>query len=167
MTAGSILDILLYVSFTTEPWTPTGKHKDDFKCRICSPTYLEEVGALLRDVYVEGGLLLPGGHHEEAAERELPPRRLHARASGLQVHQAVVEAHVALNRRKIRLIEGKAKCRHLKKRPAKGLCGRCLIRVYRLEMDSVMLVFSTQLVNCCPSNLLSGSSIPLPPTLCE
>ncbi len=76
-------------------------HNDDLKCRICSPTYLEEVGALLRDVDVEGGLLLPRGHHEEAAQRELPPRRLHARASALQVHQAVVEAHVALNHRKI------------------------------------------------------------------
>jgi hypothetical protein len=29
-------------------------------------------------------------------------------------------------------------------------------RVYRLELQSVMLVFSTAFVNYCPSNLLSG-----------
>jgi hypothetical protein len=29
-------------------------------------------------------------------------------------------------RRKIRLIEGNAKCRHLKKLTVQGLCGRCL-----------------------------------------
>jgi hypothetical protein len=29
-------------------------------------------------------------------------------------------------RRKIRIIEGNAKCRHLKNWPVKGLCGRCL-----------------------------------------
>ncbi len=34
-------------------------------------------------------------------------------------------------------------------------------RVYRLEIQSVMLVFSTGFVNHCPSNLLSG----LPPPL--
>jgi hypothetical protein len=31
-----------------------------------------------------------------------------------------------LNRRKIRLIEGKAKCHHLKNLPITGLFGRCL-----------------------------------------
>ncbi len=31
-----------------------------------------------------------------------------------------------------------------------------VIRVYRLEIQSVMLVFSTGFVNYCPSNLLSG-----------
>ncbi len=37
-------------------------------------------------------------------------------------------------------------------------------RVYRLKIQSVMLVFSTQLVSCCPDNLLSGSP---PPTFPE
>ncbi len=32
----------------------------------------------------------------------------------------------------------------------------CFIRVYRLEIQSVMLVFSTSFVNYCPSNLVSG-----------
>ncbi len=37
-------------------------------------------------------------------------------------------------------------------------------RVCRLEIQSIMLVFSTQLVNFCPSNLLSASPPqPLPP----
>ncbi len=36
-------------------------------------------------------------------------------------------------------------------------------RVYRLEIQSVMLVFSTPLVKYCPSNLLTGSPSPLFP----
>ncbi len=38
-------------------------------------------------------------------------------------------------------------------------------RVYRLEIQSVMLVFSTGFVDYCPSNFLSGY-LP-PPSLCE
>jgi hypothetical protein len=41
----------------------------------------------------------------------------------------------------------------------------CLLvfnRVYRLEIQLVMLVFSTPVVNNRPSNLLTGSSTPLP-----
>jgi hypothetical protein len=37
------------------------------------------------------------------------------------------------------------------------------IRVYRLETQSVMLVFSTPLCELCPSNLLFGSPPPPPP----
>jgi hypothetical protein len=45
-----------------------------------------------------------------------------------------------------------------------GLCGRCLFRVYRLEIQSVTLEFSFRrsFVNCCPTNLLSGSTPPPP-----
>jgi hypothetical protein len=35
-------------------------------------------------------------------------------------------------------------------------------RVYRLEIQSAMLVFSTPLVNYCRSTLLTGLSPPLP-----
>ncbi len=38
-----------------------------------------------------------------------------------------------------------------------------LFRVYLLEIQSVMMVLSRpSFVNCCPSNLLSGSTLPLP-----
>ncbi len=47
--------------------------------------------------------------------------------------------------RKIRLIEGNAKYHHLKKLTCKGTLRQVFIRVYRLEIQSVMLVFSTQL----------------------
>ena len=38
------------------------------------------------------------------------------------IHRPVHSTH----RRKIRFIEGNAKCHHLKKLPVNGLCGRCL-----------------------------------------
>ncbi len=47
--------------------------------------------------------------------------------------------------RKIKLIEGNAKCRHLKKLTCEGTLRQVFIRVYRLEIQSVMLVFLTQL----------------------
>jgi hypothetical protein len=40
--------------------------------------------------------------------------------------QPLCKASQARNRRKIRLIEGDAKCLHLKNLPVNGLCGRCL-----------------------------------------
>ncbi len=51
-----------------------------------------------------------------------------------------------------------------KKLTWKRLCGRCLSVFKRLEIQSVMLLFSTNL--WCPSNLLSGSISPLPPVYC-
>jgi len=44
-------------------------------------------------------------------------------------------------RRKIRLIEGNAKCHQLKTLTCKGTLRQVYIRVYRLEIKSVMLVF--------------------------
>jgi hypothetical protein len=44
-----------------------------------------------------------------------------------------------------------------------GNLWQVFIRVYRLEIQSVMLLFSTQLLNSCPCNLLSGSTLPPPP----
>ena len=44
----------------------------------------------------------------------------------------------------------KAKCRHLKKSTCKGILLQVFIRVYRLERQSVMLVFSTQLCELLP-----------------
>jgi hypothetical protein len=49
----------------------------------------------------------------------------------------------------------------------KGSMRQMLIRVYRLEIQSAVLVFSTQLFELLASNLLSGSAFPPPPSLCE
>ncbi len=49
----------------------------------------------------------------------------------------------------VNYIDTKAKCRHLKNWPVKGLCGRC---------SSEFIGF----VNCFPSNLLFGSTLPPP-----
>jgi hypothetical protein len=49
-----------------------------------------------------------------------------------------------------------------KKFTCKGTLRQVFIRFQRLETQSVMLVFRPSFVNCCPSNLLSGSSPPRP-----
>jgi hypothetical protein len=47
-------------------------------------------------------------------------------------------------------IDTKAKCRHLKKLTCKGLLRLVFIREYRLEIQSVKLIFSTQLSELLP-----------------
>jgi hypothetical protein len=54
----------------------------------------------------------------------------------------------------------KVKFSHLKKLTCKGPMRQVFIRVYRLEIQKVMLLFSTQFWSCCPSNLLWFSSPP-------
>jgi hypothetical protein len=44
----------------------------------------------------------------------------------------------------MRLIEVNAQCRHLKKLTCEGILRQVFIRVYRMETQSVMSVFSTQ-----------------------
>jgi hypothetical protein len=44
----------------------------------------------------------------------------------------------------------KAKCRHLRKLTSKGTLRLVFIRVYRLEMQTVMLIFSFQLCEQLP-----------------
>ncbi len=44
----------------------------------------------------------------------------------------------------------KAKCRYLKKLTSKGTLRHVFIRVYRLEIQPVMLVFSTYLCELLP-----------------
>ncbi len=65
----------------------------------------------------------------------------------------------------INYIDTKVKCRHLNTLACKGILGQVFIRVYRLEIWTVMLVFWSSFVNCCPSNL-SGSIIPPSPFPC-
>ncbi len=50
----------------------------------------------------------------------------------------------------INYIDIKAKCRHLKKLTCKETLRQVFITVYRLEIQSVMLVFSTQLRELLP-----------------
>jgi hypothetical protein len=58
----------------------------------------------------------------------------------------------------IKYRDTKTKFRHLKKLTCKGTLRQVFIRVYRLEIQSVMLVYS----NYCPSYLLSSSPPPFP-----
>ncbi len=61
----------------------------------------------------------------------------------------------------INYIDSKAKI--LKKFTWEGTLRQVIIRVYRTEIQSVMLVFRPSFVNYCLSNLLSGSISPPPP----
>ncbi len=62
----------------------------------------------------------------------------------------------------INYIDTKAKWLHIKKLSCNGTLLQVFIRVYRLEIQSVMLVFSTQLVNFCPLPSLWFNSPPFP-----
>jgi hypothetical protein len=53
-----------------------------------------------------------------------------------------------------------------KKLTCKGPLRQVLIRVYRLVIQSGILIFRPSFMNCCPSNFLSGSSLPPPPLPC-
>jgi hypothetical protein len=55
------------------------------------------------------------------------------------------------------------KCRHLKEMTCEGTLRQVFIRVHRLEISSVMLVFSTQLCELMSLDLLSSSTLPPSP----
>jgi hypothetical protein len=59
----------------------------------------------------------------------------------------------------------KAKCRHLKNLPVKGLCGKRLSEFIDWRYIPSCWFFLPSIVNCCSSNLLSGSTPP-PHILC-
>jgi hypothetical protein len=66
-----------------------------------------------------------------------------------------------------RYLDTKAKCRHLKKFTCKGKLRQVFIRVYRLEIQSVMLLFSTKLCELLPPSLwFSPSPSPTPSCTC-
>jgi hypothetical protein len=69
----------------------------------------------------------------------------------------------------INYIDTKAKCRHLKNLPVKRLYGGCLSEFidwrYLLYNQSCWY-FRLSFVNCCPSNLLSASTLPPSSFLC-
>jgi hypothetical protein len=59
-------------------------------------------------------------------------------------------------------VDTKAKCRHLKKLTCKGTLRQVFIRVYILEWrySQSCWYFQPSFVNCCPSKLRSGSTLP-------
>jgi hypothetical protein len=64
----------------------------------------------------------------------------------------------------INYIDNNPKCPHLRKLTCKGTLRQVFIRVYRLEIQPVMLIFSTQLsVNCCPLTFSLVQLSPSPP----
>ncbi len=67
----------------------------------------------------------------------------------------------------IKYTDTKAKCRHLKKFSCKGTFRLCLSEFidWRYSQSQSCWYFRLSFVNCCPSNLLSGSSLPLPPSV--
>ncbi len=55
---------------------------------------------------------------------------------------SILVLHKGLLRRKIRLMEGNAKCRHLKKLTCNGTLLQVFVRVYRLEIANFLRTFS-------------------------
>jgi hypothetical protein len=68
--------------------------------------------------------------------------------------------------RLINYIDTKTKCRHLKRWLVKGLCDRCLSEFIDWRYSQSCWYFRPCFVNCCPSNLLSGSTQPPSPLHC-
>ena len=107
-----------------------------------------------------------GGHsqdHNPGAwnkSKQRIPRFFHCRRNRLKPAGTSI---VAIPHGYINFTDTEAKCRFLKRLTYKGTLQQVYIRVYRLEIQSVMLVFRPSFLNCCPCNLLSGSSPPLHP----
>ncbi len=81
------------------------------------------------------------------------------------VHCCKFPSWQQLNHRMIRLMEGNAKCRHLKKLACKGTLQLVFIGVYRLEIANFLssLSFGIFTLLWCPSHRFSGSTPPPPP----
>jgi hypothetical protein len=114
------------------------------ECSVRFP--LPDAGALQRCGQVDAAAALTGlqhrGHQQPVTQ-----------------HKLVVDpAHHGL----INYIDAKAKRRHPKKLTYKRTQQQVFIRVCRLVIQSVMLVFSTQLCVLLPPNLLSDSTPPTP-----
>jgi hypothetical protein len=76
----------------------------------------------------------------------------------------ITTTRVSLDYGLINYIETKGKCRNLKKLTCKGTLRRVFIRVYGLEIQSVVLVFSTQICELLPlSPSIWFISPPIPP----
>ncbi len=75
----------------------------------------------------------------------------------LQAQTWAAQAHAMVMYHGLK-IDTKTKCHNLKLLTCKETLRQVFIRVYRLEITSVMFVFSTQICELLPSNLLSGST---------
>jgi hypothetical protein len=91
-------------------------------------------------------LPLPPSSHAFAFAERRRERNIHKKGG----FQEIAPSSQYLTRRKIRLIEVNAKCHHLKKITRKRTLRQGFIKVYRLDIQSVMLVFSTQLCELLP-----------------
>ena len=80
---------------------------------------------------------------------------------------AAINLLVGLVHGLINYIDTKANCRHIKKITCKGTLWQAFIRVYRLEIQSVMLVFSTQLFDLLPFSPSLWLNSPPSPTVCK
>jgi hypothetical protein len=60
------------------------------------------------------------------------------------------------------LVDIKAKCVNIKNAHVKRLCGRCLSEFIDWRYSQSCWYFRPSFVNCCPSNLLSGSTFLTP-----
>ncbi len=63
-------------------------------------------------------------------------------------------------------IDTKAKCSHLKNLILKVPRGRCLSEFRDWRYSQSCWYLRPSFVNCCPSNLLTGSTLPLSPLFC-
>ncbi len=63
----------------------------------------------------------------------------------------------------IKCVDTTAKCRHSKSLHVNRLCGRCISKFIDCRYSQSCWYFWPSFVNCCPSHLLSGSSLPPPP----
>ncbi len=68
--------------------------------------------------------------------------------------------------RLINYLDTKARCRHLKNWPVKGVCGMCLSYIIDWRCRQSSWYFRPSFVNCCPCNFLSGSTFPPTPLPC-
>ncbi len=73
---------------------------------------------------------------------------------------------VAATHGRTNYIDTKVKWCQLKNWPVKGPCGRCLWEFTGWRYSQSYWYFRPSFVNCCLSNLFSGSALP-PPSLCE
>jgi hypothetical protein len=82
-------------------------------------------------------------------------------SSAVRCHTSMPNIHGLIN-----YIDTKEKCCHIKNWPVKRLCGRCLSDFIHWRYSQSCRYFRPCFANCCPSNLLSVSTLPPSPLPC-